>query len=155
MTSLDFYTSVLQTMINKNVRFLVVGGYAVNSYGFMRSTGDMDIWIDTDELNLEKLRDVLVVLKYKNEAVKTAISELKNNKNINLVEDEFFKIEIISLLSSTLSFNEAYERKEFKSLLKLPVPMVCLEDLINLKIKSGRDKDLLDVRELKRLRNEK
>ena len=57
MTSLDFYTSVLQTMINKNVRFLVVGGYAVNSYGFMRSTGDMDIWIDTDELNLEKLRD--------------------------------------------------------------------------------------------------
>lgn len=130
MTSLDFYTDVLKTLNDKNVRFLIVGGYAVNSYGFMRSTGDMDIWIDTDEENFEKLRRVLEVLKYKKEEVKKAISELDRNRSINLVENEFFKIEIISFLSSTLSFNEAYDRKEYKNLLALTVPVVGLNVVV-------------------------
>ncbi len=42
-----------------------------------------------------------------------------------------------------------------KNILGLKVGVVNFDDLCNLKIKSGRNKDLLDVKELKRIRNQK
>jgi len=47
----------------------------------------------------------------------------------------------------------AYERKAIKTILGLSVGVVDIDDLCFLKIKSGRDKDLLDVSELKRIQN--
>ena len=56
MSNLEFYSETLK-MLNKNkVRYLVVGGYAVNSYGYMRSTGNMDLWIDVTHNNLENIK---------------------------------------------------------------------------------------------------
>jgi len=49
MNILDDYTRlVLHTLLKKEVEFIVVGGYAVNYYGFRRTTGDIDIWIKPD-----------------------------------------------------------------------------------------------------------
>lgn len=154
MNSFEFYRETLQSLNKNKVRFLVVGGYAVNSYGFMRSTGDMDLWIDNSLQNLEKLSNALLDLKYLPDAIKTGIHELSENRNISLKQNEFFKIEFISFLSSTLTFAEAYERKSVKSLFGLNVAVIDFEDLCNLKIKSGRNKDLFDVKELKRIKRE-
>ena len=151
MNSFEFYRETLQSLNKYKVRVLVVGGYAVNSYGFMHSTGDMDLWIDNGKQNLEKLSNALLYLKYSPDAVITGIQELSENRNISLKHNEFFKIEFISFLSSTLTFAEAFERKSEKSLLGLSATVIDFDDLCNLKIKSGRNKDLLDVKELKRI----
>jgi|GEM_PF-2350057 len=37
-------------------KYLVVGGYAVNVYGFLRGTVDLDIWISNGEENLDKIK---------------------------------------------------------------------------------------------------
>ncbi len=155
MNSIDFYQETLKLLNKHKVEYLVVGGYAVSSYGFMRSTGDMDLWIKNDEFNLDKLSKALGALKYSANAIQTGLIELKENRNINLKHGDFFKIELISFLSSTLTFKEAYERKAMKTIFGLKVGIVDYDDLCNLKIKSGRNKDLLDVKELKRIRNGK
>lgn len=154
MNSLEFYQETLQVLIIHKVNYLVVGGYAVNSYGFMRSTGDMDLWIDNGQKNLKKLSIALLDLKYSPDAIKTGINELSENRNISLNYNEFFKIEFISFLSSTLLFTEAYNRKIMKSIMGLSIDVINFDDLCNLKIKSGRNKDLLDVKELKRIKRE-
>lgn len=37
----DAHKLLLQTMLDKQVNFILVGGYAVNYYGYNRITGDM------------------------------------------------------------------------------------------------------------------
>ena len=154
MNSLGFYKETLKLFNNHKVKYLIVGGYAVNSYGFMPSTSDMDLWIQNDESNLNKLSSALKALKYPADAIQTGISELKRNRNISLKHGDFFKVELISLLSSTLAFMEACERKETKTVFGLRVGVVGFDDLCFLKIKLGRNKDWLDINELKRIRND-
>ena len=36
-----------------HVKYIIVGGLAVNYYGFNRSTGDIDVWIEDSKLNRE------------------------------------------------------------------------------------------------------
>lgn len=43
-------------LLNENeVEYLLIGGYAVNYYGYVRPTGDMDIWISVNRENAEKV----------------------------------------------------------------------------------------------------
>jgi hypothetical protein len=37
------------------VEYLLIGGYAVGYYGFVRATGDMDIWVKIDPANANKV----------------------------------------------------------------------------------------------------
>jgi hypothetical protein len=41
------------------VEYLLIGGYAVGYYGFVRATGDMDIWVKIDPANANKVVDAL------------------------------------------------------------------------------------------------
>ena len=41
------YRDMLQILLGNEVRFLVVGAYAMGAYGYPRATGDFDIWVDT------------------------------------------------------------------------------------------------------------
>lgn len=151
MNSLEFYKETLKQLNKHKVKYLVVGGYAVNSYGYMRSTGDMDLWISNNESNCSNISNTLNSLNYPVDAIKTGLNELIENRNISLKHGDFFKIELISNLSSSLTFKEAYEKKAIKTILGLKVGVVSFDDLCFLKIKSGRNKDFLDVKELKRI----
>lgn len=151
MTTADFYINTLKTLNANGVEYLVVGGFAVNSYGFMRSTGDLDLWVTNDEINIDRISHALKMLKYEKSDVDKAIEELNKNRNISLIHERFFKIEFISFLSSTLTFASAYSRKKNKKIFGTYVPVIDLDDLIFLKIKSGREKDMLDVYELKKI----
>mgnify|MGYP007026490849 CR=1 FL=1 len=42
--------------LNQNeVRYILVGGYAVILHGYSRTTGDMDIWVEPNSANYQKL----------------------------------------------------------------------------------------------------
>ena len=38
-----------------NVKMLLIGGGAVNFYGYQRHSADLDFWISTDDNNLQNL----------------------------------------------------------------------------------------------------
>jgi len=50
------YKDMLQTLLDNEVKFLIVGAYALAAYGYPRATGDFDIWV---EASLENSQNVL------------------------------------------------------------------------------------------------
>ena len=49
------YKEILQILLKNNVRFLVVGAYAMAVHGYPRATGDFDIWVEPSEKNSENI----------------------------------------------------------------------------------------------------
>jgi hypothetical protein len=43
------FSELLRLLNDHEVRYLVVGGYAVSYRGYPRTTGDLDLWIDRTE----------------------------------------------------------------------------------------------------------
>ena len=48
--------SIWKYLHENDVRYLIIGGFAVNIYGYNRSTGDIDIYIDDTKDNRIRLR---------------------------------------------------------------------------------------------------
>jgi hypothetical protein len=58
MLSQDFKEFI--ELLNKhNVRYLIIGGYAVALHGHPRYTKDLDIWIEMEPANADRLIDAL------------------------------------------------------------------------------------------------
>lgn len=153
MKILEFFDSIIDCFNKHNVNYLLVGGHAVNIYGHIRSTADLDLWIDKSENNLSKLYDALVDFGYDQNTCLKGIEEIKQNRNIGLFDDDNNKVDVIQLYSTRLSFQEAYNRKNTINKGDVTLHVISLEDLIDTKIASGRPRDLEDVKELIKLRD--
>ena len=55
-----YYEEIFRALERHGVRYLVIGGIAVNIYGFSRVTGDLDIIVSFEKGNLKKLVDLLL-----------------------------------------------------------------------------------------------
>ena len=55
MTLPSDFKEFLRLLSEKNVKYVIVGGYAVGYHGYPRSTGDMDVWVDSTEENADRL----------------------------------------------------------------------------------------------------
>lgn len=56
---------LLSTLVDHEVAFVVVGGYAVAAHGYVRATKDIDICPDPTSENLQRLADALAELEAK------------------------------------------------------------------------------------------
>jgi predicted nucleotidyltransferase len=50
------FQEFIQALNEANVKYMLVGGYAVILRGYSRSTGDMDIWVEKTRENFENLQ---------------------------------------------------------------------------------------------------
>jgi len=48
------FKEFLRLLDETGVKYLIVGGYAVGYHGYPRSTGDMDVWVESTEENAER-----------------------------------------------------------------------------------------------------
>ena len=53
------FKEFLQLLNSRGVEYLVVGGYAVGFYGYPRSTGDMDVYVNNNVSNINRLAEAL------------------------------------------------------------------------------------------------
>jgi hypothetical protein len=49
------YKEMLQILLNHEVKFLIVGAYALAAYGYPRATGDFDVWVEASAENSKKI----------------------------------------------------------------------------------------------------
>lgn len=140
------------------VRMLMVGGGAVNFYGYQRHSADIDFWIDTTSENLATLRDTLNDMGYEFGDFPEDVKEGKQNISIKI--SPVIDIELITSFNSGRKFDECYQCREtvtrqlWNGGETLTYDVISFEDLINSKIKAGRPKDLYDIMELRRIRGE-
>ena len=107
MNIFDDYTRHLLTELNNNnMQYLVVGGYAVNFYGYRRTTGDIDIWVKPDnELNKQKLLECLRKLDITTDKL-SVLNELDFSKPVVFIDGEApFKIDFMTHVSG-VNFDE-------------------------------------------------
>ena len=76
----NFYLEVIESFNIHQVAYLVIGGFAVNFYGYNRSTGDLDLWVSKDQDNLKKLENALEKLGF--EFGSEAKQELTNDRMV-------------------------------------------------------------------------
>jgi hypothetical protein len=152
---MNFYETVLDSFNTSNVEYLVVGGIAVTLYGADRTTKDLDIWIDNSSGNIEHLRNAFTELKFSKKGIQEALKRLAEGETI-IVPDktgEYFRIDLIALYTSIISFADAYLKKTIFTIGQTTCSVISLDLLIESKIRAGRDKDLLDAKNLRMIRN--
>ena len=139
------FKEFLRLLNDHEVRYLLVGGYAVAYHGYPRATADMDIWVETVPENAEKM---VIVLKKFGFNVPDLSPELfmKENQIIRMGVPPI-RIEVITSASG-VKFNECWENRITEVIEGEKVNII---DLIRLKINkkaSGRHKDLNDLENL-------
>jgi hypothetical protein len=53
------FKEFLKLLNDHQVEYLLIGGYAVSYYGYLRATANMDIWVAINPENAEKIVTVL------------------------------------------------------------------------------------------------
>lgn len=54
----DEYKDILIRLAKADVYFMIVGGFAVIYHGYVRTTGDLDLWLQPQNSNIFKTRRV-------------------------------------------------------------------------------------------------
>ncbi|MDP1853663.1 MAG: hypothetical protein Q8L26_05650 [Candidatus Omnitrophota bacterium] len=60
-----FYEEILRAFQRQKVKYVLVGGIAVNLLGLMRSTADLDILVEMSDDNLRKIVGILTSRGYR------------------------------------------------------------------------------------------
>lgn len=107
----------------------------------------MDIWIEKTEENAKKL--VLVVEDFGFSSLGLMSEDFLKNDYITQIGYPPLRIDILNDLAN-ISFEEAWGNKKVIMDETLPVNFIGLHELIKAKKEAGRDKDLLDIKELKK-----
>lgn len=136
-----------QGIASKSARMLIIGGYALQTYGLVRQTFDLDCLVS--DKSLPALRDILGHSGYKE------ISATDNFARFRHKSPYFIDIDVLLVDSST--FEKLYKdsRKYSDDLPGLRVPL--LQHLIALKLHAIKNspsrgiRDLCDIKELLRI----
>ena len=146
---------VLDSMLNENVDFLLIGGYAVIFHGYIRATGDMDVWLKPTNENKQKL----LVAFEKADIHPGDIRQLDETFDFTAVVVFHFgmppeRIDFLTKLPG-VDFKEAFARRTFMNINQRQVPVLHLDDLIVAKLMAGRPQDKADVEMLQIINKEK
>lgn len=136
------FKDFLRFLNSHNVKYLIVGGYAVGYHGYPRATGDMDIWIESSESNSKKMISAFRDFGVSNEEISEDLF-IEDNKIIRMGVPPV-RIEIITSASG-VAFDECYSNREVIDIDGIPVNFISLRDLKNNKRAAGRHKDLEDI----------
>lgn len=136
------FKEFLRLLNSKSVEFLVIGGYAVAHYGYVRATADMDIWIALNPANAERAADAIRDFGF-NDPELTPRLLLEPSKIIRMGNPPF-RLEVLTTISG-VDFEECYARRTISEVDGLEVPFIGLEDLKANKRASARTKDLADL----------
>jgi predicted nucleotidyltransferase len=150
---------LLARLIEADVRFVLVGGLAVNAWGYLRATRDVDFVPDPNPENLARLNSLLKDLDGKVDVggellAGSAISTFLRTGDRTLVATELGQVDVLQGLPQVPSFAALEEQATDVDLDGLVVRVCSLEHLIEMKRSSERAKDHEDLAALEAVQEE-
>ena len=136
--------------LNK-VKYLTIGGFAVNIYGYGRNTGDIDIFIEDSIENRQNLR---IALK------QAGIGDFENINTMQFIPgwtditlNFNLRLDIMTSVKGLekVTFEKLLEKAYITEITDIPVYFLDYDNLIKAKEAANRPKDRLDIEELKKL----
>lgn len=128
------------------VKYIIVGGFAVIRYGYIRATGDIDLLVENSLKNIQRIRQALSYLP-EGEAHKIADTDLDQYRVVR-VSGEI----TIDLLAKAceVSYSSAHHHIQYDEINGVKVPYLKPDLLVKTKM-SIRPKDIQDRNFLQRL----
>ncbi|QNL21003.1 nucleotidyltransferase [Hyphobacterium sp. CCMP332] len=139
---------ILHELLNNKVKFVLLGGLAVNLYGYRRATSDMDILFEASEDNSKRLINSLEKMGYDTSSI--ASGELQKKINFRLGEPGLS----VDFMNATkgIDYDEVFQNAKIFEIENLKVPVIHINHLIENKIALNTFKDLDDAEKLKEIR---
>lgn len=107
-----------------------------------RYTKDLDIWIEREEKNSEKV--IAALREFGFESLKLTKEDFLSSNVFVQIGFAPVRIDVTSDISG-ITFGEAYEGRKLVEIEGIIVPVIGMEELIKNKIASGRLQDMADV----------
>ena len=156
---------LLATLSDARIDYVLIGGLAVTLHGYQRLTMDVDVVLAlTDEnlarfvdcarnanlkpvlpIPLDSLRDAALIDQWHREKGMLAFA-LRGPDRMATVIDV--------LVRPVVSFEQLKRNALVKHIGPLSVPVAGIDDLIILKTGTGRSKDVLDIEELRKIKQQ-
>jgi predicted nucleotidyltransferase len=148
---------LLERLRKAEVDFILVGGLAVNAWGYLRATRDVDLVPDPAPENLERLDTLLVELGGKVEVGErllesSAIKTFLRTGDRTLVLTDLGRIDVLQGLPQVPAFANLDERASEVVVDGLMVKVCSLDDLLAMKRASNRPRDREDLEALEAAR---
>lgn len=139
------FRDFIDCLIDHEVRFLIVGGYAVAAHGHPRLTKDLDVWILADPANANRVIAALDDFGFAGIGVDP--SDLSVPGKLLQLGRPPQQIDILTSIDG-VAFEDCYARRLELSVGGPTVPFIGFDALITNKLASGRHQDLADVEAL-------
>lgn len=141
-----------KAMDDFKVRYLLVGGWAVNYFGHSRATGDIDIWIEDTAGNRKQFIRAIKSLNIEGAELFADLPFLAGYTEIMLDNGIYIDLMANLQFSHKEDFNTCFNEAEYYNMQPgVRIPVISLTRLIEEKSKSKRVKDQLDAAELMKI----
>jgi hypothetical protein len=136
------FVDLLRAFVALDVRFLVVGAYALALHGRPRATGDLDVWVDATPENARRVVQALASFGAPVDQVSEA--DFSSPGIVLQLGVAPGRIDILTALTG-LSFEEAWPGRVHEAVGDVAVNFIGRESFIKNKRAIGRARDLGDI----------
>ncbi|HEY5793296.1 MAG TPA: hypothetical protein VIS74_08355 [Chthoniobacterales bacterium] len=157
---LSSFETIVRALNDAGVRYLVVGGLAVNAHGYGRNTYDVDLVVSLDAENIRRAFSALkeagfapvqpiTAEQFGDRALRESWRKDKGMLVLKIWSDRHRETPVDIFVYEPFDFSEEYDAAAWQELAPdLKVPVIRLEALLKMKREAGRPKDLADLDEL-------
>jgi hypothetical protein len=139
------FRDMLGLLKKHGVEFLLVGAHALAAHSTPRATGDIDLWVRATPDNAQRLWDALTEFGAPlAKATREDFAQPGDGLHIGVPP---WRIDILTKISG-ITFDEAWPNRIEAQVLGHKIAVIGRKELIQNKRAAGRDKDLLDVKQL-------
>lgn len=139
------FQEFLRSFVAHDVRFLIVGGYALAAHGHPRYTKDLDVWVWTDPANAERV--VAALEQFGFGGLGLAPADFQDPDIVVQLGREPQRIDILTFATG-LVFDDAYSNRVMVDVGGTSLPFISVDDLRRNKLATGRLRDRADAEEL-------
>ncbi len=155
--------AIVRALNDAEVRYLIVGGLAVVAHGYVRFTADVDLVVQLEPENVRQALRALAALGYSPRNTVSAEQFADADLRQQWIDEKHLLVfslfspqhdrTIMNLFAREpfdfwIEYKEAFRQEIAPGIV---APFVRIETLLALKATAGRDIDLVDVKQLRRI----
>ena len=136
------YRDILSVFSEENVEYLLVGAYAMAVHGYVRATGDIDLWVRAEPANA--LRVMRALARFGAPLSQVTAEDFSNPGIVFQIGLEPRRIDILTIIDG-VDFEQAWSERMEVEIETLRVSVISRTQLKQNKKASGRPKDMADL----------
>ena len=161
---MSLYSPLFKALNDEKVQYIIVGGLATVLHVYARFTADIDLVINLNQTEAKKAINVITSLglkprapvdpmQFTDESIRESWVTDKNMLVFSFFDPNNPLMVLDVFIREPFPFDEMLKRAVHMNIGELSVPVCDINDLIEMKKKAGRPKDLEDIKYLESLQS--